>query len=440
MAYTPPPGATQNEYGFWQLPNGDFAPGQTTPGARDNPESQIHYDAARDLDYTLRNGKKVYQSPVSYDMTKANPTTQYRTSKSGPNITDTGGGLVHGAPHWNQDTGKWDVGLDWGKVLSIAAAGGIAAPYIIPALAGGGSATASVTPSAFEALPGATTILPTASAVAGVTPSAFAALPSTTAVPAAVTPSAFAALPSTTAIPSTGGNVGWIDTAKKVYDGYSKAKDVYDTGRSIYGDVAATATDASAARAQARIKEAEIQQAQDRLALQRSQQEATNANSANRFGMDNAQLDLQRRQFGLNAPGQRAGNAVRGDILSRAQDVSIGGLGPNVHVPTISGGLRPSMFSGATRELGTNMTNQALAGQQAGDQFDPLTYQAPPPVPGLTGLPQAGAIDSILNTTGLVSTGLDAFSQYLARYRNKPQVDPSQFSGPTQQGDPSLNA
>jgi hypothetical protein len=252
-----------------------------------------------------------------------------------------------------------------------------------------------------------------------------------------------------------------LDKAKKLYEGYNKYKDIYDEGKSAYddvlggggrgtlaGDLGAGASGAAAGRAQGRITEAEIQQAQDRIALQRAQLENQQTDSRNQYGLNAANTDLSQRNFALQAPGQRASNAVRGDILSRAQDVSFGNVGPNVRIPTISGGLRPSMFSGATRQLGTDMTNQALAGQQAGDTFAPLTYQAPAPIAPLTPLPEAGKVDTILNTAGAIGTGVDEFQKWLDnRKRAKtraPQNDATAstdgFMGPTQEFDPSLNA
>jgi hypothetical protein len=228
---------------------------------------------------------------------------------------------------------------------------------------------------------------------------------------------------------------------------YNKGKELYDEYGGLIGAGGDIARGAEQGRAQGRVSEADIQQAQDRVALQRAQLETQQADSRNQFGLNAAGVDLNQRNFALEAPGRRASNAVRGDILSRAQDVSFGNVGPNVRIPTISGGLRPSMFSGATRQLGTDMTNQALSGQQAGDTFAPLAYQAPAPIPELTALPQAGKVDTILNTAGIVGTGVDVFQDWLknrkpkaAAPRNDATASNDGFMGPTQEFDPSLNA
>ncbi len=199
------------------------------------------------------------------------------------------------------------------------------------------------------------------------------------------------------------------------------------------GTIGAAAGGAGAGRAQGRIDEAGIQQRQDQNMLERARLASLNTADLNRFNLDKATQDLANKKFGLEAPGMRAGNAVRGDILANAQDATIapGTLGPNVHVPTISGGLRPSMFSDSTRQLGGLMSSQALAGQQAGDQFDPLTYQSPDPIPGLTPLPQSNGVDTFLNTAGVVGTGMDAFLQWLKRYQaTKPPTSTPPFTTP----------
>ncbi len=149
-------------------------------------------------------------------------------------------------------------------------------------------------------------------------------------------------------------------------------------------------------------------------------------------GLGIGQLDLAQKDFALAAPGRRAGNSVRGDILANAQDVSIN-LPSTIPKTTISGGLRPSMMSPATRELGGLMSTQALEQQKAGDKFAPLptvpAYQAPPgfksatytpppaykpgpAAPTLPGMPSANGLDDALNWAGLAGTGADYLSKY----------------------------
>ncbi len=275
------------------------------------------------------------------------------------------------------------------------------------------------------------------------------------------------------ALGATGGGVagagGFLGGAGKILD--------------LAGQVGSLFSGAASGRAKGRIDESQIQQAQDRIAQDRyralvdainnenafnvsrydsdlGENARANTFGLNRYGADlststaknqfglgrhaaelaNAGMDLSQRQFQLAAPGQRAGNAVRGDILSRAQDVSIAGLPSRIKVPQISGGLRPSMFSADTRATGANITAQARREQERGDQFAPLptvpdysgptsglpSYQSPtstapsfvrpPAPPELTGLPSSGTLDDILSLAGTVG----GFTEALKKYRTKP--------------------
>ncbi len=121
--------------GYYLDDAGDLAPGQVTPGQRDNPQGQVFYDQARDLQYFQVNGQRVWISP-GVDPATGVP----KQSMSGPPITDTGGGMIHGNPMWNPQTGTFDVGLDWGKVLSWAIATGLTAGVLTTVMAGGAGA------------------------------------------------------------------------------------------------------------------------------------------------------------------------------------------------------------------------------------------------------------------------------------------------------------
>lgn len=94
----------------------------------------------------------------------------------------------------------------------------------------------------------------------------------------------------------------------------------------------------------------------------------------------------------LTAPQKIAQNAVRGDVLSNARDVAFGGVPSDIPVPTISGGLRPSMFSDTTRQLGKNMTSAAAN--------TPMPTPAPPALPPPQG---ANGLDTTLNTAALIA-------------------------------------
>ena len=186
--------------------------------------------------------------------------------------------------------------------------------------------------------------------------------------------------------------------------------------------IGAIAGGASAGRAAGREREAGINQNQD-LLRQRAAQMLEEALQGR------AGLDLKQRQFGLDAPGQRAGNAVRGDVLANAQDASIGG--PITHtrgqVPQISGGLRPSLISGNTRQLGSEMSRGALMSQMAGDKFEPLP---PPSFPEVTPQPQAGKFDTFLNILGGVGQFTGALDQAGMFKPQVPQIPPPQWQIP----------
>jgi hypothetical protein len=141
-----------------------------------------------------------------------------------------------------------------------------------------------------------------------------------------------------------------------------------------------------------------------------------------------AQLEMQQKQFGLQAPQARASNSVRGDTLANLQDATISGLPSRINVPQIGGGLRPSLLSQNSRDLGKDMSRQALMQQLQGDQFTPMPAAN---IPSITPMPQAGALDKILNTVGVIGTGVGAADQAgLFKRKNPyqvPQVPPMMY-------------
>lgn len=121
----------------------------------------------------------------------------------------------------------------------------------------------------------------------------------------------------------------------------------------------------------------------------------------------NSQYDRSRldaAKLNLEAPGMRAQNSVRGDILANAQPLSI--TGPITHtggkMPTISGGLSPALLSDNTRSLGKDMSRQALMSQMAGD-FQP------------TPQPKSNGVDTALNIAGTAGAVGDVMAPVLRR-------------------------
>ena len=169
------------------------------------------------------------------------------------------------------------------------------------------------------------------------------------------------------------------------------------------GAVEGIASGASKGRAAGRVAEAGVAGDQDRLRLQAAQ-------ALEQALQGRAGLDLQRRRFQLQAPGQRGRTSVQGDVLANAQDARVGGpiTRTRGRMPQISGGLRPSLMSGVTRQLGSELSRQALLSQMAGDQFESMP---PPSMPAVTPLPQAGGFDKFLNILGGVGAGVGALDQ-----------------------------
>lgn len=241
-------------------------------------------------------------------------------------------------PGYKVDGGKiveqnwWD---EWGKGAALTVGGGLAAGFGAAGLNG--------------LLDGANSVSTLGGAGSYLDPSEFT-LTSQAGLGGATVPSVTGAVNTATAAaaPSAASLPNWLKTAQDVGDALSKT---------------------SVGRAQGRLGEATANQNQNRAAV-----------------------DLYDTQ--LRAPSIIGGNAVRGDILSNARDATISGISPNIPVPQISGGLRPSMFSDATRQAGTSISNNAR------DSAAALTVPKPPVLPEL---PQAGGLDEFLNTGSSVS-------------------------------------
>ncbi len=123
--------------------------------------------------------------------------------------------------------------------------------------------------------------------------------------------------------------------------------------------------------------------------------------------LDKAKGQLAEYDTQLKAPGQRAANSVRGDILANVQDVGVSAPA-GVNVTSFSGGLRPSLLSGNSRALGQQMSKEALM-----DALDgaPTPFSDMPAVdlsaitnrsaPAQTALPQESGMDRVLQQIGL---------------------------------------
>lgn len=99
---------------------------------------------------------------------------------------------------------------------------------------------------------------------------------------------------------------------------------------------------------------------------------------------------LESRRLSLEAPQRRADNSLRGDRLANAQDLEIT-LPSNIPASTMTGGFRPSMWSENTRQLGRQMSADALAGSGT-DELTGLPVQ---------GAPQPNVLDTALDIASL---------------------------------------
>lgn len=157
------------------------------------------------------------------------------------------------------------------------------------------------------------------------------------------------------------------------------------------------------------------------------------------------QLRLQAARLNLEAPGQRASNSVRGDILANVQPVSINGPITHTHgqMPQITGGLSPALLSQNTRQLGGEMSRDALLSQMQGAPTPDVggpgigkgirQAQATPQQTGLfqpTPLPQKSGLDTFLNGAGI---GGDLLS-LLEQARKRQGAAPTQSANPANFG------
>lgn len=171
---------------------------------------------------------------------------------------------------------------------------------------------------------------------------------------------------SASSLGGAAGGGGILGTAGKLIGFNAKNPSSY---LDLAGKVGSTLGAASEGAAQGRIQQTLLNQGQDRLTQDRYRTQIT-------------------------APQTIANNSVRGDILANVKDFAYGAptMVGNIPVPTSTGGIRPSILSDNTRELGRRMSADALA------------TGGPP---DLTPMDEAGAGTSILNTAGTIGAFAD---------------------------------
>jgi hypothetical protein len=126
--------------------------------------------------------------------------------------------------------------------------------------------------------------------------------------------------------------------------------------------------------------------------------------------MNRANLDLNQRQFALQAPSVRGKQALLGSLMQNIQPVSFGNLSPQLRarMPQISGGLNPSAIGPLARQMGSVMQRNALQGQMRGDQFAALPQinflGGVLEAPKLQQMKQPGLLEKILGGAGLAGS------------------------------------
>lgn len=143
------------------------------------------------------------------------------------------------------------------------------------------------------------------------------------------------------------------------------------------GILGTTAGDASAARGQGRVD----QQTAD---IQR-----------NNAIINQIQADLAQKRYTQSNYQTGANNAVRGGLLTGLNDVNITGLPAGVHMPTITGGARPSAIDNKVG-IGQLLERHGI------DQMN-APGAGLPAIPQLPAQPQAGKLDKFLNIFGTIA-------------------------------------
>lgn len=148
-----------------------------------------------------------------------------------------------------------------------------------------------------------------------------------------------------------------------------------------------------------------------------------------------AGIDMDRKKFALQAPSVRAGQSVRGSILANAQPFKVNATGRVAqHIPQISGGLTPAMFSDDTRALGNEMTRKALLDQLKGDEFAPLErtdFQSGVLAqPELDQYQKSGLLEKILGNLGVAGALAGGVGEAAGRMpRRVPLDNPFEMGG-----------
>lgn len=147
-----------------------------------------------------------------------------------------------------------------------------------------------------------------------------------------------------------------------------------------------------------------------------------------------AGVDMDRKKFALQAPSVRAGQSVRGSIMANAKPFTVNAPGRvAAHIPQISGGLTPAMFSDDTRALGSEMSRKALLDQLKGDEFTPLEatdFQSGVlPTPKLEDYQKSGLLEKILGGLSVGASIGGGIGSAVSNVRRVPLDNPFEAGG-----------
>jgi hypothetical protein len=137
---------------------------------------------------------------------------------------------------------------------------------------------------------------------------------------------------------------------------------------------------------------------------------------------------MARAQLGLQAPSVRAKQSVLGSLMKNMQDLDIQGpASQRGHVPTITGGMRPSNLDPTTRAHGDELMKAAMQAQLTGSDIPAATdfksgILAPPgetdfqsgmitPPDMGAGLQEEGGLEKTLGAGGTIASIIAALMQ-----------------------------
>lgn len=232
-----------------------------------------------------------------------------------------------------------------------------------------------------------------------------------------------AAIPFTGGLSALGLGATAAGTGAKILSGIGAAGGALSNLGSVAGNAAKGSADQ-------RIAEGNQAVQYGNMNLNAANDKATQDRANAQAGFDSS---MKSADFNRTGQDRSLKNAVSTQVLNNVKDATIGGLPSRIKVPTISGGLRPSVL--------TN-NNSALMAQLAQPQIDAPTYNAPAgyQAPTLPTMPTAGAGEKILGGVGLGSSILGAIGAGLPPNGGMEQMPTFKASPIPKAPDPNMAA